>query len=421
MPVVHMKCPNCGATMVLSNNQFSCPNCRTMVLNIIDAKIDADVTVMSPEEFGKKIEESKRQFVVNINDNLKVFDVNTLVANKKIQDATIQLNEGNFDDVLNILQDLPNNILSVERLRFLAKFKVKNEYELSFYDGYIDKYKYSYGIGTNDHYAHIMELADEKTKNTYKKLAEHCREQHDIKKQIENEIKETKKLLDVKLYQEAIAYTKEMCKKYPHTALSWAYSCEVKCAISNNYNGNFEFAMMEKCPDYSEQNLPDSLQKKIKCCKELSEAFVKEYKEDTIFATRLAAFLWGATLLISCILATLATENNRQIDSNYISYISQSLLIPFWIGFLISLSHTKKKCKKKQKIYDEKLKLVPLTIQKSHKQNIDSKFIKARRFINSLLLIWRIIPLLITLVFLIFSDIQIMQPIQNYIVNLLSL
>ena len=43
-----------------------------MILNIVDAKIDADVTVMSPDEFARKIEESKRQFVVNINDNLTV-------------------------------------------------------------------------------------------------------------------------------------------------------------------------------------------------------------------------------------------------------------------------------------------------------------------------------------------------------------
>ena len=85
MAVVEMKFPNCGGKMGLINNQFMCPNCRTMVLNIMDAKIDADVTVMSPDEFAKKIEESNRQFVVNINDNIQVFDVQTKIINKKLQ------------------------------------------------------------------------------------------------------------------------------------------------------------------------------------------------------------------------------------------------------------------------------------------------------------------------------------------------
>lgn len=83
-----MKCPNCRGEMTLINGQFTCPFCRTTLLNIVDAKIDADVTVMSPDEFAKRIEESKRQFVVNINDNLQVFDINTMVINKKIKDAT---------------------------------------------------------------------------------------------------------------------------------------------------------------------------------------------------------------------------------------------------------------------------------------------------------------------------------------------
>ena len=114
MAVVEMKCPNCGGKMGLINNQFMCPNCRTMILNIMDAKIDADVTVMSPDEFAKKIEESKRQFVVNINDNIQVFDVQTKIINKKIADATALLESGDFDKVESALSDVPNTILSAE-------------------------------------------------------------------------------------------------------------------------------------------------------------------------------------------------------------------------------------------------------------------------------------------------------------------
>ena len=290
MTVVQMKCPNCGATMELVNNQFRCPNCRTMILNIVDAKIDADVTVMSPDEFARKIEASKRQFVVNIDDKLKVFDVNTMVINKKIQDATYALDNGDFGAVLSILEGLPEDILSVERLRFLAKYKVKNEYELSFYDGYID---------TRYNYSNIIKLADDKTKATYQKLAEYCRDQYDTKKSIEAEITEVDKLLAVKLYQEAIAYTKEMCRKYPQTALSWAYACEVKCSISMNYNCDFEFSMMEKCPDYSKTAVPEKLGYKMYCFADVVGEYSAKYDEYTNHFGITAGCLWGMMLSLA--------------------------------------------------------------------------------------------------------------------------
>lgn len=268
MAIVQMKCPNCGGTMGLVNNQFKCPNCRTMILNIVDAKIDADVTVMSPDEFARKIEESKRQFIVNINDNLKVFDVNTMVINKKIQDATQALEAGRFDTVKSILEGVPDDILSVERLRFLADFKVTNEYELSFYDGYIDTVSYEYG--RSNHYSNIIKLADEQTKATYLKLAEYCRNQYNTRKQIETEILEVNKLLNVKLYQEAIAYSTEMCRKYPQTSLSWGHLCQVKNSISSNYNCNAEYVMMKECPDYSYYGTPKWLAEKIERVKKHS-------------------------------------------------------------------------------------------------------------------------------------------------------
>ena len=138
MSIVQMKCPTCGGSMSLENNQLACPYCGTMILNIIDAKIDADVNVMSPEEFARKIEESKRQFVIKLDNELKVFDVDTIIYNKKIKDATEQLLCGFYGEVEKTLTDVPDTILAAERLRYLAEFKVKNEYELSYYDGDID-------------------------------------------------------------------------------------------------------------------------------------------------------------------------------------------------------------------------------------------------------------------------------------------
>ena len=149
-------------------------------------------------------------------------------------------------------------------MRFLSQYKARNEYELSYYDGYIDVESGRHG-GTypNTHYQNILKLADEQTKATYIKIAAYCREQFDTKKKIEEEIKEVEGLLAVKLYTDAVDYAKEMCRKYPQTALSWSYLCTVKYTISNNYNCDAEYTMMQKCVDYTEEKIPSFLKKKI--------------------------------------------------------------------------------------------------------------------------------------------------------------
>lgn len=254
MAIVEMRCPNCGGIMDLVDNQLKCRNCRTTMLNIVDAKIDADVTVMSPEEFAKKINESKRRFVVNLNDDFKVFDIDTMVINKKIQDATTALEKRKFDKVEPLLSGVPHNIFSAERLRFLAHYSVINEYELSFYDGYIDG---------NKHYDRLIYLADKQTKETYIKLANYCRRQYNMKRKMQSDVKEVDKLLEVKLYKEAVIYAREMCKKYPQFAFSWLYLCNVNHTADRNYEGLNEYNMMRNCVDYSEDMLPDFVRERI--------------------------------------------------------------------------------------------------------------------------------------------------------------
>lgn len=351
--MVQMKCPNCRGEMHLINGQFTCPFCRTTLLNIVDAKIDADVTVMSPDEFAKKIEESKRQFVVNINDNLQVFDINTMVINKKIKDATHALDKGNFDDVLDMLDDIDLAILSVERLRFLADFKVKNEYELSFYDGYIDN---------NHYFKNVISLADEQTKATYQKLAEYCRDRYDTKKRIEAEIKEVEKLLSVQLYQEAVAYVKEMCRKYPQTALSWAYSCEVKCHISNNYNCEFEFSMMEKCPDYQKVELTPAVEKKIESFKGISAKYDKARIEFRNGLGYLTGCLWGA--LITTVMYVSLAE--RVYIIAWLFLLGGYITIGASIVFTIKLIGDGFQQLKARKNYNYAKKLIPSTILKKY-------------------------------------------------------
>lgn len=282
MAVVEMKCPNCGGTMGLTNNQFMCPNCRTMVLNIMDAKIDADVAVMSPDEFAKKIEESKRQFVVNINDNIQVFDVQTRIINKKIADASLALENGKYEQVDILLKGVPANIFSAERLRFLSAFRVKNEYELSSYKGYIDveyiRWSHDSSCYRPLNYKNLLLLADEQTKETYKKLAQFCREQHDAKAKMMGDIGQCDELFNVGLHDDALIYAKEMCRKYPTSAESWRKLSQTKLQIDPAYDCVREYKIMRLCHDYND--IPPSpiyaLERQIEReCVELQEKIKK--------------------------------------------------------------------------------------------------------------------------------------------------
>ena len=68
---------------------------------------------------------------------------------------------------------------------------------------------------------------------------------------MKKEISEVDRLLEVKLFDEAITYATGMCKKYPQTARSWAYLFKAKNAKDNYYNGDNELAIMQKCSDFS--------------------------------------------------------------------------------------------------------------------------------------------------------------------------
>lgn len=388
MAFVHMECPNCGGGMKLVNNQFVCAYCHTTAFNIVDAKIDEDVTVMTPEEFEARIEKTKRQFLVKIDDNLKVFDVNTMVINKKIQNATAELTIGRFDSVVDILKGISDEILSVERLRFLCEFKVKNEQELTTYDGYIDNSK---------HYKKVLELADEQTKATYLKLGEYCRERHDTKERIQNEIEEVNKLLEVKLYQEAIAYTKEMCKRYPQTALSWAYACEVKCTISANYNGNFEFSMMQKCPDYSETKLPKVLQSKISSFQSLSQNYCATERERTKTFGQIAGLMWLTAIAVGLYVLCMVffANNNIMILLGVVLYLGALFAFVMTIICIVSAIKKGKVERRLRREYNERKNLIPKSVQTQYA--ITSTTRKRRIFI-SLIVAWIIAIITVAIV-----------------------
>lgn len=259
MAIVQMKCPNCGGAMEFVNNQYVCPHCNSIVLNIVDAKIDADVSIIDAEEFARKIEESKRQFVVRINDRLEVFDVDTKIINKKIQDANKYLAEGKYYNALSCLNDVPKDILSAERIRYLANYKVKNEYELSLVNGYVNENGYS----------HLLTLCDEQTAATYRKIEEYCMVNYDRRQTILPELKKIDDLIAVDLRADAVTYATELCNKYPATAICWEYLIKAKLAVEVNdssYEGFWDdFKKMKTCEDYNINAVSDKHLKTIEC------------------------------------------------------------------------------------------------------------------------------------------------------------
>lgn len=319
MAVISTRCPSCGGEMQLENSQLVCPYCHTSVLRIVDAKIDGDVTVMSATEFAEKIEATKKQFVINIKDNLQVFDVDTMVINKKIKDAGQALANGNFAHVEECLKGVPANILSAERLRYLAEFHVRNEYELSTHKGYVD----------NARYRKILSLADEQTKKTYERIAAFCREQHDERTAMEKEVTEADKLLSVQLFDEAEIYAKEMCRKYPQSMLSWIYLYKAKKAKDETYLGGKEYDMMRQCYDFEWYSVPERIREVIHEIANLEQDRVKQRKSVRSFSFVLfGTFLLGIVfLLIAIVGSTLESVNEILKYSSYLLVVIFGLLV----------------------------------------------------------------------------------------------
>ena len=246
MALVQNNCPNCGAPMRLVNNQLTCSHCGSMVLEILDAKIDANVDVMSAQEFAKKIQDAKKQFVITMNDHLQVFDADTLIINKRIKDATKELEKGNFGQVLSILKPIDRPIFSVARLRLLADEQVKNEYELASV----------YGTLGGDYFNEVLKLADEKNKEIYIKIAEFRSNYYNTRESIKVECQKVDEIIAVELYDDAIAYAKNLCQKYPTCALSWVYFIRAMVAAKKRFSRKVThaYAMMKLCPDFKNTN-----------------------------------------------------------------------------------------------------------------------------------------------------------------------
>lgn len=208
MSLVQLKCANCGAVIenAETQTQYRCSHCGTLILNIVDAQVKDGVEIVTPEDLSKFFAKNKQSFIINVGDRLEEFDVESKVINAKIAQAEENLSKKIFD--CRVLNGCPESLI-VLHLKLLHSYKVTNEYELSMQSEKLQ----------GEIYEKFISLCDETTKETYKKIEEQ------IEKNIasDNEIKNTQKLLDVQLKQDAYIYAKQMVKKYPYKALSYVY------------------------------------------------------------------------------------------------------------------------------------------------------------------------------------------------------
>lgn len=225
MAFVTMTCPNCGGALQPNSNgeaQFDCPYCHTTVLNIVDAKINGDIETIDVDSFVKQIKEQRRQFVIHIDKQYKVIDVETAVINEKLQQAEKLLEKGQWGTLQYMLTDIPNNIVAAARMKLLARVACRNEYELTLKAARLD----------SPEYRNLLSVCDEETAQSYRKLHDICLENLEI----EQEISKVTQFFDgVRMYKEAYAYALNMCEKYPSNICSWEKLKWVKQQIDCTY------------------------------------------------------------------------------------------------------------------------------------------------------------------------------------------
>lgn len=225
MALVTMTCPNCGGALQPNSNgeaQFDCPYCHTTVLNIVDAKINGDIETIDVDSFVKQIKEQRRQFVIHIDKQYKVIDVETAVINEKLQQAEKLLEKGQWGTLQYMLADIPNNIVAAARMKLLARVACRNEYELTLKAARLD----------SPEYRNLLSVCDEETAQSYRKLHDICLENLEI----EQEISKVTHFFDgVRMYKEAYAYALNMCEKYPSNICSWEKLKWVKQQIDCTY------------------------------------------------------------------------------------------------------------------------------------------------------------------------------------------
>lgn len=113
MAFVNMKCPSCGGALRQGNArdlQFECPYCHATILNIPDVRIEGDIEAVDAEDFIRRLNERKKEFVIHVDRTYKVVDVATAVINGKLEQAEKHLAAGKYGEALRVLEGVPADI-----------------------------------------------------------------------------------------------------------------------------------------------------------------------------------------------------------------------------------------------------------------------------------------------------------------------
>ena len=222
MAFVNMKCPNCGGALQgepTQAAQFECPYCHATVLNILDVKVDGDIENIDAEEFIRRLNEQKSKFVIRVDRQYKVVDVQTAVINGKLQEAERLLALGNYSGALSTLYGVPHDIPAAARILLLAANNSANEYHLMLGEGPLAK-------------RYLLSVFDEETQESYRRI-------EDVRKEnarVAQEIAEGYKLInEIFLPKEAYSYALNMCTKYPSSPHAWDLLGDIKHQIDASY------------------------------------------------------------------------------------------------------------------------------------------------------------------------------------------
>lgn len=324
MAFVDMKCPNCGAPLGKEGerrDRFECPYCHSVVLNIIDAKINADVETIDAKTFAKKLEESRKMFLIKTDDGIEVFDSHTAIINKRIKDAKVWLEAGNFGEASSMLAGLPDNIPSVLRMRLLIHNKVRNEFELMRVKGNIRGSLFERFISV---------CGNDETITAYQKIADICELAGNMSTEIRQRKEEVKALASNGLHREAVMCAYKVCRDYPQTAESWAVMCYIKCYLSSDYNCRREVSIMRCCPDYDQQLLPESVRNRIDEFYKCGTEYIKSVKSFCLFLICTCAIIALGTSMFYMAEVLLAdAESYRQSTTIVIGFVGGLATIIF--------------------------------------------------------------------------------------------
>ena len=131
------------------------------------------------------------------------------VSNKKIEDATAFLKKRDFANAYALVDNMPEDNLPAQRIKFLSYYGVASERELSF--------------GTNDivnsrEYQNLLANGSPDLVRAYTLLAKTIAQNE----KVYAEIAECDKLSKVKLWDDALEYATKMTEKHPTCCLAWA-------------------------------------------------------------------------------------------------------------------------------------------------------------------------------------------------------